>query len=58
MKINQETYNRGLALLTKLHGGHAGEAIVKELRDICPDYATATIQFGFGEIFSREGLDI
>lgn len=58
MKIDQEKYNKGLALLEKLHGGHAGEAIVEGLKDICPDYATMTIQFGFGEVFNREGLDL
>ena len=58
MLKNQVVYERGLDLLKKLHGGHAGEAIVQELKDICPDYATMTIEWGFGTIFSREGLDI
>ena len=58
MKINQETYQRGSNLLKQLHGGHAGEAIVEGLKDICPDYATMTIEWGFGTIFCREGLDI
>ncbi|MCW5589591.1 MAG: carboxymuconolactone decarboxylase family protein [Legionellales bacterium] len=58
MKIDKEVYERGLALLNELHGGHSGKAIVDALADICPDYATATIQFGFGEIFSRPGLDL
>ena len=58
MMINQEIYDRGLDLLKKLHGGHAGEAIVDGLKNICPDYATMTIEWGFGSIFSRDGLDI
>lgn len=58
MKTHQETYARGLKLLNKLHGGHAGEDIVNALKDICPDYATMTIEWGFGEMFGREGLDI
>lgn len=58
MKINQEKYNRGLALLKTLHGGHAGEAIIEGLKDICPDYAAMTIEFGFGEVLSRDGLDL
>lgn len=58
MKIDREKYSQGLALLKELHGGHAGEALVESLKDICPDYVTATIQFAFGEIFSRDGLDL
>lgn len=58
MKVDHEVYDKGLRLLEKLHGGHAGEAIVSGLKDICPDYATMTIQFGFGEVMSRGGLDL
>lgn len=57
MLKNPEVYNRGLLLLNKLHGSKAGEAIVESLNDICPDYATMTIEWGFGTMFSREGLD-
>lgn len=58
MNINKGVYKRGSDLLKKLHGGHAGEAIIDGLKDICPDYATMTIEWGFGTIFSRDGLDI
>lgn len=58
MLINQDTYKHGLELLKKLHGGHAGEAIIEGVKDICPDYAAMTIEWGFGCIFNREGLDI
>ena len=42
--MNTETYNTGLALLKKLHGGHAGEPLVHSLQDICPDFASMTIE--------------
>jgi 4-carboxymuconolactone decarboxylase len=58
METNNKVYQRGLALLKKLHGGHAGEAILDGLKDICPDYATMTIEWAFGSIFSRKELDI
>lgn len=58
MKVDIETYNNGLNLLNKLHGSHSGVEIVEGLKDICPDYATMTIQFGFGEVLNREGLDL
>jgi 4-carboxymuconolactone decarboxylase len=58
MNTNSASYQRGLKLLNKLHGGHAGEAIIEGLKDISPDYATMTIEWGFGEVFSRPGLDL
>jgi hypothetical protein len=35
MMKNSEIYESGFALLQKLHGGHAGEAIIEGLKDIC-----------------------
>ncbi len=58
MEINQKVYDRGLALFNELHGEHSGEEIVEALKDIAPDYVTMTIEWAFGEIFSRDGLDI
>lgn len=49
---------RGLALLEQLHGGHAGEAMVEELRDVCPDFADMTIDWAIGGIMARPGLDL
>lgn len=56
--MNNELYNNGLALLNKLHGGHAGEAIIDSVKDVCPDFATITIEWAFGTIFNRPGLDL
>lgn len=58
MKTGNETYARGLALLEKLHGGQAGAAMVEEMRDICPDFATMTIEWAIGGIMARPGLDL
>jgi 4-carboxymuconolactone decarboxylase len=49
---------RGLVLLERLHGGHAGEAMVEELRDVCPDFADMTIDWAIGGIMARPGLDL
>ena len=51
-------YQRGEALLNKIHGAHTGEAIISALDDICPDLANMTIEWGFGEIVSRSGIDL
>lgn len=58
MNKHSETYKNGLKLLAEIHGGHAGEQIINDVKDICPDFATMTIDWAFGCIFSREGLDI
>jgi 4-carboxymuconolactone decarboxylase len=51
-------YERGLALLQQIHGGHAGEAMVAAQRDICPDFATMSIEWAMGGIMARPGLDL
>ena len=53
-----DTYRRGLELLEKLHGGQAGAAMVAEMKDICPDFATMTIEWSLGGIMARPGLDL
>jgi 4-carboxymuconolactone decarboxylase len=49
---------KGLELLERLHGGHAGEAMVAELQDVCPTFADITIEWAIGGIMSRPGLDL
>lgn len=36
---------RGLELLEQLHGGHAGEAMVGEMADVCPAVAEMTVDW-------------
>lgn len=50
-------YERGLAAL-KAIDGDAGENVVSSLADIAPDFATYLIEFPFGDIYSRPGLDL
>ena len=54
MKIINVVYT----LMNKLHGDHSGAMIINGLKDICPELASMTIEWGFGEILSRDGLDI
>jgi 4-carboxymuconolactone decarboxylase len=56
--MKNETYEKGMKLFKELHGEHAGETIVEGLRDICPDFATYTIEFAFGTLLQRKGLDL
>ncbi len=58
MKKNDETYRNGLALLNQLHGGQAGEKLVEAQKNICPDFATMTIEWAMAGIMARPGLDL
>lgn len=58
MDTKNQTYRRGLELLDTLHGGHVGAAMVEEMKDICPDFATMTIEWAVAGIMGRPGLDI
>jgi 4-carboxymuconolactone decarboxylase len=53
-----ERYKKGELLLNKIHGAHTGESIVSALEGVCPDLADMTIEWGFGEIVSRTGIDL
>lgn len=50
-------YLQGLAKLREIDG-HAGEHVVASLADIAPDFARYLIEFPFGDIYSRPGLDL
>jgi len=58
MENNTDAYRRGLELLDALHGGHVGEAMVQEMKAICPDFATMTIEWAINGIMGRPGLDL
>jgi 4-carboxymuconolactone decarboxylase len=58
MPYDADLHQRGLRLLEKLHGGHAGEAMVAEMRHICPDFADMTVDWALGGVMARPGLDL
>lgn len=53
----QQRYDRGLARLREVDG-LAGEHVVDSLADIAPDFARYLIEFPFGDIYCRPGLDL
>ncbi|OVZ84829.1 carboxymuconolactone decarboxylase family protein [Yersinia alsatica] len=55
--MNNERYTRGLAKLKEIDG-QAGEGVINSLKDIAPDFAQLLIEFPFGDIYSRPGLDL
>ena len=50
-------YQRGLAKLQEIDG-QAGTKVLDSLADIAPDFARYLIEFPFGDIYSRPGLDL
>ncbi|HDY99539.1 MAG TPA: carboxymuconolactone decarboxylase family protein [Pseudomonas sabulinigri] len=55
--MSKSRYQAGLEKLTEIDG-EAGHQVIESLKDVCPDLAKYTIEFPFGDIYSREGLDI
>jgi 4-carboxymuconolactone decarboxylase len=54
--MNSDTYDRGLEKIRQIYG-EAGEHVIENLKDISPDFARYIIEFPFGDIYSRSGLD-
>ena len=52
-----ERYTRGWNKLKEIDG-QAGERVVESLQDIAPEFARLLIEFPFGDIYSRPGLDL
>lgn len=53
----ESRYERGKRELTRIDG-EGGEKVVAALADIAPDFARYLIEFPFGDIYSRPGLDL
>jgi 4-carboxymuconolactone decarboxylase len=53
----QDRYQRGWKKLKEIDG-EAGESVIESLKDIAPDFAQYVIEFPFGDIYSRPGLDL
>jgi 4-carboxymuconolactone decarboxylase len=58
METNEALRQKGLELMTQLHGGESGEQLVRAMKDVCPDFATMTIEWALGGIMARPGLDL
>src|SRR5690606_6830979 len=55
--MDNERYRRGWSKLREIDG-LGGEKVIESLRDIAPDFARLIIEFPFGDIYSRPGLDL
>ena len=52
-----ERFITGQEMLQKVDG-KGGDAVIESLQDIAPDFAQYLIEFPFGDIYSRPGLDL
>jgi len=52
-----DRYDRGLAKLKEIDA-EAGERVIEGLKDISPEFARYLIEFPFGDIYTRRGLDL
>ncbi|MVU82544.1 carboxymuconolactone decarboxylase [Nocardia sp. ET3-3] len=55
--VSTTRFDRGFELLRTV-GGPAAERFVDGLADIAPDLARLTVEFGYGDIYSRPGLTL
>jgi len=53
----QTRYEKGLARMAEIDRGQV-ERIVAGLADIAPDFARYLVEFAFGDIYARPGLDL
>jgi 4-carboxymuconolactone decarboxylase len=55
--MSEEQYRRGLKILEEMDPG-ATERIMERLKGVSPDLARYVIEFAYGEIYQRPGLDL
>jgi len=56
VSYGDDRHGRGLRALAELTG-ESGAGVVESLRDIAPDFADWIIEFSYGDVLSRPGLD-
>src|SRR3981189_1732909 len=54
---NDIRYERGMAKLTEIYG-EKGKLLLASLQDIAPDLGRYVVEFAFGDIHCRPGLDL
>lgn len=52
-----DRYTKGLEMLHEIDG-QAGQNVIASLSGIAPDFGRYLIEFPFGDIYSRPGLDL
>jgi len=55
--MKSERYKVGWQKLAEIDG-EQGEKVIEALKNIAPDFADMVIEFPFGDVYSRPGLDL
>ncbi len=55
--MSNERYQRGWEKLMEVDG-EGGERVIESLKEIAPDLGRYVVEFAFGDIYSRQGLDL
>ena len=55
--MKSDRYQEGWRKLAEIDG-EQGEKVIEALKDIAPDFADLLIEFPFGDVYSRPGLDL
>ena len=55
--MESERFITGQKMLQQVDG-KGGNAVVESLKDIAPDFARYLLEFPFGDIYARPGLDL
>jgi 4-carboxymuconolactone decarboxylase len=57
-QMTDERYKTGLALSEKVLDSKAQAVVMQQVREVAPDFANYMIEFFFGDIYARPGLDL
>lgn len=54
-----DRYQRGQEKLAEIHGNrNRGQKVLDSLKEVAPDLPRFITEFGYGDIYSRPGLDV
>lgn len=53
----EDRYSKGLKNLEKIHP-EASKALMENLKDIAPDLGRFVVEFPYGDVYERPGLDL
>ena len=53
-----ERYRRGIDIAQRLSLGSLDQFLTSRVAEVAPDFARMAIEFPFGDLYSRDGLDL
>jgi len=53
-----ERYRRGVDVAQQLSSGSLEQFLAGQVAEVAPDFARMAIEFPFGDLYSRDGLDL